>query len=82
MSWQEKALWLEKITKRMLLTVGALGVLVIYGGFFFLMVSGRSVALIPWFFLLSPWICIYFGLSQIQQTNVLHWFVKKVKRQK
>ncbi|MCH1922546.1 hypothetical protein L9G15_24355, partial [Shewanella sp. A3A] len=72
MSWQEKALWLEKITKRMLLTVGALGVLVIYGGFFFLMVSGRSVALIPWFFLLSPWICIYFGLSQIQQTNVLH----------
>ncbi|QYJ77770.1 hypothetical protein [Shewanella acanthi] len=80
MSWKEKALWLEKITKRMLLTVGVLGVVVIYGGFFFLMVSGRSVALIPWFFLLSPWICIYFGLSQTQQIKVLHWFVKKVKK--
>lgn len=50
MSWQDKALWLEKITKRMMLIVGALGVVVIYGGFFFLLFSGRSVAVIPWFF--------------------------------
>ena len=80
MSWQDKALWLEKITKRMMLIVGALGVIVIYGGFFFLLFSVRSVAVIPWFFLLSPWICIYFGLTQVQQASVLKWFVKKVKK--
>lgn len=80
MSWQDKALWLEKITKRMMLIVGVLGVIVIYGGFFFLFFTGRSVEVIPWFFLLSPWICIYFGLTQVQQANVIKWFIKKVKK--
>ncbi|ABK48991.1 MULTISPECIES: hypothetical protein [Shewanella] len=80
MSWQDKALWLEKITKRMMLIVGVLGVIVIYGGFFFLLFTGRSVEVIPWFFLLSPWICIYFGLTQVQQANVIKWFIKKVKK--
>ncbi|EGM70663.1 hypothetical protein [Shewanella sp. HN-41] len=80
MSWQEKALWLEKITKRMMLVVGTLGVLVIYSGFFFLLFTGRSLAVIPWFFLVSPWICIYFGLTQVQQLKVLNWFVKKLKK--
>ena len=79
MSWQHKALWLEKITKRMMLIVGVLGLIVIYCGFFFLLFSGRSVAVIPWFFLLSPWICIYFGLTQTQQVQVVHWFLKKCK---
>ncbi|MCL1088554.1 hypothetical protein L2744_02775 [Shewanella profunda] len=80
MSWQEKALWLEKITKRMMLVVGTLGVLVIYSGFFFLLLSGRTVAVIPWFFLVSPWICIYFGLTQVQQIKVLNWFINKFKK--
>lgn len=80
MSWQEKALWLEKITKRMMLIVGILGVLVIYSGFFFLLFTDRSLAVIPWFFLVSPWICIYFGLTQVQQLKVLNWFVQKFKK--
>ncbi|PIW62349.1 hypothetical protein [Shewanella sp. CG12_big_fil_rev_8_21_14_0_65_47_15] len=80
MSWQEKALWLEKITKRMMLMVGTLGVLVIYSGFFFLLFTGRSLAVIPWFFLVSPWICIYFGLTQVQQLKVLNWFIQKFKK--
>ncbi len=80
MSWQEKALWLEKITKRMMLIVGILGVVVIYCGFFFLLFSGRSVAVIPWFFLISPWVCIYFGLTQVQQVQVVNWFLKKFKK--
>lgn len=80
MSWQEKKRWLEKITKRMMLFVGAFGVVVIYGGFFFLLLSGRSLASLPWFFLISPWICIFFGLDKVQQINVVNWFIKKFKK--
>lgn len=80
MSWQKQALWLEKITRSMMLIVGTLGVLVIYGGFFFLLFTGRSLAVIPWFFLLSPWICIYFGLTQVQQLKVFNWFIQKFKK--
>jgi hypothetical protein len=80
MSWQEKAHWLEKITKRMMLIVGILGLVVIYCGFFFLLFSGHSVAVIPWFFLISPWVCIYFGLTQVQQVQVVNWFLKKFKK--
>lgn len=64
----------------MMLTTGVLGVLVIYGGFFILLFSGRSVAVIPWFFLLSPWICIYFGLTQMQQIKAVNWFIQKFKK--
>lgn len=80
MSWQKQAVWLEKITRSMMLIVGTLGVLVIYGGFFFLLFTGRSLAVIPWFFLLSPWICIYFGLTQVQQLKVFNWFIQKFKK--
>ena len=72
--------WLEKITKRMMLVVGTLGVVVIYCGFFFLLFSGRSTAAVPWYFLVSPWICIYFGLTDVQQKQVIGWFIKKFKQ--
>ncbi|MGL5047076.1 MAG: hypothetical protein ACRC6S_05830 [Shewanella sp.] len=80
MSWQEKALWLDNITKRMMLIIGILGLMVIYCGFFFQLFSGRSVAVISWFFLISPWVCIYFGLTNAQQAKVADWFLKKFKK--
>ncbi|MFQ6371465.1 hypothetical protein [Shewanella sp. YIC-542] len=65
--------------KRFMLVLGCLGIMVIYGGFFYLLLSGRSVAPIRWYYLLSPWLCIFFGLSKLQQQQVLHWFLRKFK---
>ncbi|ACJ30081.1 MULTISPECIES: hypothetical protein [Shewanella] len=72
--------WLEKTTKWMMLIVGTCGLLVIYFGFFYLMFNGRSTAVIPWYILISPWICIYFGLKQRTQIEVIRWFMSKFSR--
>ncbi|MGI2260073.1 hypothetical protein [Shewanella sp. GXUN23E] len=64
----------------MLLVVGIAGVAVIYGGFLYLFFSGRDTSGIPWFFLLSPWICIFFGLSDAGQRSALAWLLAKFKR--
>ncbi|MCK8044226.1 MULTISPECIES: hypothetical protein [Shewanella] len=71
---------LERATKIMMLVVGCVGLVVIYFGFFYLMFTGRSTAAIPWYILLSPWVCIYFGLSRHKQIGVIHWFVNKWRR--
>jgi hypothetical protein len=71
---------LEKLLKRLMLWVGILGLLVIYGGFFLLLLSGRSTAPVSWYFLLSPWICIFFGLTSNQQRQVLNWFKHKITK--
>ncbi|QIR16201.1 hypothetical protein [Shewanella aestuarii] len=60
-----------------MLSVGILGVIVMYSGFLYLFFSGRSTAALPWFFLISPWLCIYFGLSQTQQVATLYWLKNK-----
>lgn len=64
----------------MMLTVGIMGVIVIYGGFLYLLLSGRDTSAIPWFFLLSPWICIFFGLSESEQRRTMMWFIAKFKK--
>jgi len=69
-------LWIKKV----MLVVGILGVIVMYGGFLYLMFSGRSTAGLPWFLLISPWICIYFGLSQTKQIATINWFKNKFTR--
>ncbi|MCL2907778.1 MULTISPECIES: hypothetical protein [Shewanella] len=69
--------WLETGLKRIMLVLGCLGVVVIYGGFFYLLFSGRSTAAINWFYLISPWLCIFFGLSKRQQHQVIQWFLDK-----
>ncbi|MCL1073391.1 hypothetical protein [Shewanella dokdonensis] len=69
--------WLETGLKRIMLVLGCLGVVVIYGGFFYLLFSGRSTAPINWFYLISPWLCVFFGLSKNQQQRVLQWFLDK-----
>ena len=68
---------LELILKKIMLIVGILGVVIIYGGFLYLLFSGRSTAALPWFLLISPWICVYFGLSHVQQVAVIRWFASK-----
>jgi hypothetical protein len=68
---------LEQILKKIMLIVGILGVVIIYGGFLYLLFSGRSTAALPWFLLISPWICVYFGLSHLQQVAVISWFANK-----
>ena len=73
---------LELILKKIMLIVGILGVVIIYGGFLFLFFSGRSTAALPWFLLISPWICVYFGLSHVQQVAVINWFVGKFSLKK
>lgn len=75
-------LWLERVIKYVLLSVGVLGVVVIYGGFFYLLLSGRSTLAIPWYGLLSPWICIFFGLPTYKQKSVVVWFKSKFYRKK
>ncbi|MCF1428788.1 MAG: hypothetical protein LPD71_02650 [Shewanella sp.] len=60
--------------------VGVMGVIVIYGGFLYLFFSGRDTSGIPWIFLLSPWACIFFGLSKLEQRRTLAWFIAKFKR--
>ncbi|MCH1919059.1 hypothetical protein L9G15_06375 [Shewanella sp. A3A] len=71
--------WLINGCKKCLLAVGATGVVIIYGGFFYLLLSGRSTAPIHWFYLVSPWLCIYFGLPHQQQHDVIDWLLKKFK---
>ncbi|MDB2386961.1 hypothetical protein N9W21_06415 [Shewanella sp.] len=71
---------LEQITKWMMLIVGFSGLLVIYFGFFYLIFNGRSTAAIPWYILVSPWICIYFGLKRRMQTDIMQWFRSKFSR--
>jgi pantothenate synthetase len=68
---------LEYLLKKIMLIVGLLGVIIIYGGFFYLLFSGRSTAALPFFLLISPWICVYFGLTHVQQIAVIQWFVQK-----
>lgn len=68
---------IEQWIKKLMLLVGILGVIVIYGGFLYLFFSGRSTAGLPWFLLISPWICIYFGLSQTRQLATINWFINK-----
>lgn len=68
---------LEFLIKKIMLIVGVLGVIIIYGGFLYLFFSDRSTAALPWFLLISPWICVYFGLTHVQQVAVIQWFVNK-----
>lgn len=70
-------MWLEKATKWMMLCVGCTGILVIYTGFFYFLFSSEQANVIPWYALLSPWICIYFGLNHKKQLFILQWFGKK-----
>ncbi|ACA87465.1 hypothetical protein [Shewanella woodyi] len=77
-----KMAWLEKITKFLLLSVGVSGVVVIYGGFFFLLFNGHNTSVIPWYGLLSPWICIFFGLPLHRQVSVIYWFKRQFFRKK
>lgn len=71
---------LESIYRKLMLIVGIAGVIIIYSGFLYLFFSDRSTASLPWFLLLSPWICIYFGLNKVQQVAVVAWFAKKFTR--
>ncbi|WP_299495318.1 hypothetical protein [uncultured Shewanella sp.] len=68
---------LERATQWMMLSVGCIGIIIIYSGFFYFLFSSEQKNIIPWYTLLSPWICIYFGLSQQQRAGVLQWFLKK-----
>lgn len=70
--------WLINGCKKCLLIVGTVGVAIIYFGFFYLLLKGDSTAPIHWFYLVSPWLCIYFGLSHQQQREVLRWLIKKL----
>ncbi|QBF84963.1 hypothetical protein EXU30_17530 [Shewanella maritima] len=63
-----------------MLLVGIAGVLVIYGGFLYLLFSGKPTSAIPWFLLISPWICVYFGLTRVQQIAVIDWFAAKFRK--
>lgn len=69
-------MWIEKVAKQLMLLIGIMGVLVIYSGFFYLLFQSQGPQL-PWYILLSPWLCIYFGLSAQQQRRTLHWLRKK-----
>ncbi len=70
-------MWIEKLLKKLMLIIGIVGVIVIYGGFFYLQFNAEHPNQLPWYILLSPWICIYFGLNPQQQLEVLQWFKKK-----
>ncbi|MCE9678972.1 hypothetical protein LZP69_07195 [Shewanella sp. AS1] len=78
MGQNNKLEWFEQLTKKLLLVVGVLGVVVIYFGFFYLLFTRPDEAILPWYILLSPWICIYFGLSQEKQLNTLLWLQQKL----
>ncbi|QFU25230.1 hypothetical protein FS418_08530 [Shewanella sp. YLB-09] len=72
--------WLEKVTRNLMLFVGLLGIIVIYLGFFYLLFSGRDTSILPWYLLLSPWICVFYGLSRKRQLEVFEWLKKKIVR--
>ncbi|RTR34402.1 hypothetical protein [Shewanella atlantica] len=82
MRFDKKMDWLEKVTRNVMLFVGVSGVLIIYCGFFFLLFSGRDTSVLPWYLLLSPWVCIYFGLTQAKQLAVIEWFKNKIVTKK
>ncbi|MBB1267769.1 hypothetical protein [Shewanella sp. SR44-3] len=63
-----------------MLIMGLLGVVIIYGGFLYLLFTGRSTVSLPWYLLLSPWICVYFGLTQTQQLSAMTWIKAKFSR--
>ncbi|ABV36093.1 conserved hypothetical protein [Shewanella sediminis HAW-EB3] len=82
MRFDKKMDWLEKVARNVMLFVGISGVLVIYCGFLFLLFSGRDTTVLPWYLLISPWVCIYFGLTQAKQLAVIEWFKHKIVRKK
>ncbi len=63
--------------KQILLFIGICGVVVIYSGFLYLMFTGQPTVNLSWYSLLSPWVCIYFGLTRKQQVAVRKWFYNK-----
>ncbi|WP_254304085.1 hypothetical protein [Shewanella sp. VB17] len=75
-------IWLDKMNKYLLLLVGVLGVIIIYVGFFFLLFSGLNTSVIPWYALLAPWVCIFFGLPTHRQVSVIDWFKRRSFRRK
>ena len=80
MSFDKKMVWLEKATRNIMLLVGGLGVLIIYSGFVYLLVSGLDTSILPWYLLLSPWICVFYGLNRDKQLKVIEWFKKIIVR--
>ncbi len=73
---------LEKAMRMTMLAVGVIGIAVIYFGFVYLQVNDDMGITMPWYFLISPWICVYFGLTQTQQIATINWFVNKFKWKK
>ncbi|GIU26898.1 hypothetical protein [Shewanella colwelliana] len=71
-------MWIERLTKRLMLLIGIVGVLVIYVGFFYLLFQQQGSATLPWYILISPWLCIYFGLNPQQQVNTRLWLKQKL----
>ncbi|WP_025820015.1 hypothetical protein [Shewanella marina] len=68
---------LTRIVKQLLLGVGITGIVVNYAGFFYMLAVGFPISSIHWFFLLSPWLCVFYGLSDAQQAAVFKWFKHK-----
>ncbi|WP_394494443.1 hypothetical protein [Shewanella sp. ENK2] len=73
---------LEKAMKLTMLTVGIAGIGVIYFGFFYLQYNAELGMTMPWYFLISPWVCVYFGLSEQQQRATIAWFTRKFTAKK
>ncbi|ARD21807.1 MULTISPECIES: hypothetical protein [Shewanella] len=73
---------LEKAMKLTMLTVGIAGIAVIYFGFFYLQYNAELGMTMPWYFLISPWVCVYFGLSEQQQSATIAWFTRKFTAKK
>ncbi len=78
--FDKKMVWLEKMARSLTLLVGGVGLIVIYSGYFYLMFKDNDTSALPWYLLLSPWVCIYFGLSQAKQLAVILWFKQKFTR--
>ncbi|ABO23541.1 MULTISPECIES: hypothetical protein [Shewanella] len=78
MSKKRKMIWFEQATKTLMLIVGVIGVVVIYAGFFFLLITQSTASFLPWYILISPWLCIYFGLSGEKQRLTLLWLRRKL----
>lgn len=79
---KNKMIWLDKMSKYLLLFVGISGVIIIYLGFFFLLLSGLNTSVIAWYGLLAPWVCIFFGLPLDRQVSVIDWFKRRFFRKK
>ncbi len=78
--FDKKMIWLEKTARSLMLLVGGVGLIVIYSGYFYLVFKGNGTSDLPWYLLLSPWICIYFGLSQAKQLAIVLWCKQKLTR--